>query len=85
MKPQTKFVVSTDLIKVMDNGQQYVVHIALSEGGWIEHNPFERSQQGLVAALLLAADVNAGKFWLKRAVAADFKANSFTPRLLEES
>ena len=66
MKPQSKFVVSTDLIKVIDNGVELVIHIKLSQGGWLEHEPMPRTLEGLVSALMLSADVNAGKFFPRR-------------------
>lgn len=79
----SKVVLDTKLIQVLDTGSEYQVLIALSRGGVIEHEPFERSQQGLVAALLLAADVNAGKFFPRRVVEAhkleiDFKTGRST-------
>jgi len=66
MKPQVKFVVSTDLIKVIDTGTEYAVHIRMSQGGWIEHEPYERTIQGLVTALQLSTEVCAGKFFPRR-------------------
>jgi hypothetical protein len=67
MKPKAQFLVNTKLIRVIDTGGTHLsVHIALSEGGWIEHNPFPNTQEGICGALMLAADVNAGKFWPRR-------------------
>jgi hypothetical protein len=63
-----KYILQTDLVRIIDDKTQYAVHIRLSKGGWIEHEPFERKQSGLVAALLLAADVNAGKFFPRRVI-----------------
>jgi len=66
-----KLILNTPLVKIEDTGTEYRVLIALSDGGAIEHNPFGRNQEGLVAALLLAADVNAGKFYPKRVVTVE--------------
>lgn len=70
MKPQSKFVVSTEMIKVIDNGSNYIAHIRMSKGGWVEHEPFPHNLQGLVAALDLSTQVCAGKFFLKSIVAS---------------
>lgn len=61
-------IVQTDHIQIEDHGDQYKVFLPLQTGGVVEHEPFPRNPQGLVAALLLAADVCAGKFYLKRIV-----------------
>jgi hypothetical protein len=63
-----KVILDTKLVRIVDAGHEYQVFIALSKGGSIEHNPFPPTQEGLVAALLLAADVNAGKFYPMRVV-----------------
>ncbi len=60
-------ILNTRLCRIMlDGGKYRVLLLAHEDGSVIEHEPFDNNQQGLVAALLLAADVNAGKFFLRR-------------------
>ena len=68
MNTNKRKVVDTKLILVVEDGPSLLVYIALSQGGWIEHEPFWNSPEGLVGALMLAADVNAGKFYPRRFV-----------------
>lgn len=44
----------------------YQLLIKMSEGGWVEHNPFPPKPEGLVAAMQVATEVCAGKFFLKQ-------------------
>lgn len=60
-----KKVLDTDLIRIFDAEDSYQVYITAQSGAVIEHEPFPRDQRGLVAALMLATDVLAGKVWLK--------------------
>ncbi len=66
----TKFVI----VKESDTGTHLRVFIALSKGGWIEHNEFDNNLQGLVAALDLATQCCAGKFYPKCLVSEESKA-----------
>lgn len=62
-------VVNTDLIKVVKRGKELIPYIAFSKGGWLEHNSFTAEKlEGFLAALMLAADVVAGKFYPARIV-----------------
>lgn len=51
------------LVKIGFNGTQHRVFIKMSAGGWLEHNPFPGDLRGLVAAMTLATDCIAGKFY----------------------
>lgn len=63
----TKFCV----VKESDDMKYLRVFIALSKGGWIEHQEFENNLQGLVSALDLATQCCAGKFYPKQVVSDD--------------
>ena len=60
-----KIIVNTELIQVIDNGQEYKVYLLAKDGTKIEHEPFQRNLEGLVASLILSSEVNAGKFYLR--------------------
>jgi hypothetical protein len=60
----TKFCV----VKEAEGKAKLRVFIALSDGGWIEHQEFDNNLQGLVAALDLATQCCAGKFYPKKVV-----------------
>jgi hypothetical protein len=63
-----KLIVNHEIVKVMFEAGQHRVLIKLSEGGFIEHNPFPGDLRGLVAAMDLARDCIAGKFFPARIV-----------------
>lgn len=58
-----KFIVDTMLCKIEVKGMKLVPYIRLTKGGWIQHASFDNDLKGTVAALMLATDVNAGKFY----------------------
>lgn len=58
-----RVILQTDLVRIVFDGKLHHVHIRLSEGGWLEHNPFSGDLRGLVAAMTLATDCLAGKFF----------------------
>lgn len=68
-----KTIVNTKFCIVREsNDQKFLqVFIALSKGGWIEHQEFENNLQGLVSALDLATQCCAGKFYPKQVVSED--------------
>ena len=68
-----KKVLDTELVKINDTGDEYQVLIAMSQGGVIEHEPFPHNLQGLVAALQLATEICAGKFFPRRVLTPDGK------------
>ncbi len=58
-----KIVLDTDLVKIIDDGAEYLVHIKMQRGGILEHEPFKRDLHGLVGAMQLATEICAGKFF----------------------
>jgi len=58
-------VVNTPLVKVIDTGKEYQMLIYAKDTSVIEHEPFKRSLEGLVAAISLSAEICAGKFYLR--------------------
>jgi hypothetical protein len=61
-----KLILNDEIVKVYENkeNQAYNVFIRLSaQDGWIEHNPFPGNLQGKIAAMSLATDCMAGKFF----------------------
>lgn len=58
-----KTILNTELVKIIDSGTQYEVHIKMSKGGVLEHEPFPKNLEGLVTALQLATEICAGKFF----------------------
>lgn len=62
-----KKILDHKLVKIIDAEKEFRVLIQMSEGGWLEHNPFPHDLRGMVAALQLATDVVAGKFYPMRA------------------
>lgn len=61
-----KCVLNTEQVKVFDTGTEYQVLVVCQDGAVIEHEPFTRDQHGLVGAILLGADICAGKFFPRR-------------------
>lgn len=60
-------ILNTQFVKILQlTTGKYRVLIAMSDGGWIEHNEFDGDARGLVAAMSLATDCCAGKFYPKR-------------------
>lgn len=78
MKPIRKLILDTPLVQIHLVNGAYEVAIAMSRGGMLEHEPFGGDQRGLVAALQLAVEVNAGKFF-PRGVIADDSAPALPP------
>lgn len=68
-----KKILDTDIVKINDTGSEYQVLIRMSQGGVIEHEPFSHDVRGLVAALQLATEICAGKFFPKRVLQNDQK------------
>ena len=66
---QPKLILQTDIVRIEFTGKEHRVLIRLSEGGWLEHNPFPGDLRGLVSAMCLATDCLLGKFF-PRAVLA---------------
>lgn len=60
---KTVNILTHKLVRIIFDGNQHRVYIALSKGGWLEHNPFPGDLRGLVAAMSLATDCLAGKFY----------------------
>ena len=85
-KQSAGFILNTKfcVIKDSDDLSQLRVFIAMSNGGWIEHNSFENNLQGLVAALDLATQVCAGKFYPK-GIVSDSELGTKVERLKLES
>ena len=73
----TKFCV----VRESNDGKFLQVFIALSKGGWIEHQEFENNLQGLVAALDLATQCCAGKFYPKAVVTGGIDPNQIPDRV----
>lgn len=67
-KMKQKVVLTTPFVRIVQTEVQYQVFITMSEGGIVEHNPFPNNVQGLVAALQLATEICAGKFFLMKVV-----------------
>lgn len=61
-------VLNHPMIRVVSSSTFYEVEICMQNGTWVRHEPFPLDQRGLVAAISLAVDVLAGKFWLKEIV-----------------
>lgn len=62
-------MLNTELVKIEINGNQLILLVKASEGGWVEMMPFENDLRGRIAALSVAVDCLAGKFYPRRAVA----------------
>lgn len=60
-----KKILDTDICQIFQDGAQYRVLIQMSNGGWIEHQPFPGDLKGLIAALDLSLNVLSGKFWVQ--------------------
>jgi len=61
-----KLILDTDVCRIYLKGGEHKVLIAMSDGGWLEHQPFPGDLKGLIAALDLSMNVIAGKFWVKK-------------------
>lgn len=68
---QKKIIIDTKLFQAVAVGDKIHCFISMSEGGAVETEPFANDQRGLVSALNLAAEVNAGKIWLKQLAIRD--------------
>jgi hypothetical protein len=73
---KSKPVLITELVQINDLGNQYQVLIPLTQGGTVEHEPFPKSLEGLVAAMQLATEICAGKFFLRRVVKTEVVSNA---------
>mgnify|MGYP003352345167 CR=1 FL=1 len=69
-------ILNLPICKIQLTKEGYVVLIKMKSGQWLEHCPFPADERGTVAALLLAADVCAGKFYPSKIV------DSETPKLI---
>lgn len=79
-------VVNTELIKVTLENGSLVPRIKMADGGILELKSFKADLQGYIAALGLATEVLAGKFWPSHVV-KDNKVLSSNPnvKLLTQS
>lgn len=66
-------ILNTKFVKIEETETHYRVFIALSKGGWIEHNPFEKNIMGLTNAMQLATECCAGKFYPMQVMAPNRK------------
>jgi hypothetical protein len=64
--PIITHVINTPLVNVYLTAKGYEMHLTAKSGQIIEHEPFKGDLEGLVSALSLAAEINAGKFYLSR-------------------
>lgn len=58
-------IVSTPLVIVKKSKEGWSMQITCKDGSFVEHEPFPPSLEGMVAAMSLAAEICAGKFFLK--------------------
>lgn len=56
-------ILNHEIVRIEATDKSHRVFIRLAAGGWLEHNPFPRDLRGLVAAMDLARDCMAGKFF----------------------
>lgn len=83
MKPyEGKKILDTPLVRIFQSSE-YRVFITMKSGTVVEHEPFPNNLMGLVAALTLATEVCAGKFFLKEVV-GDTDAPKIERQLLEQ-
>lgn len=61
-------VVNTPLVCVKKGSVGFHMYITCKDGSIIEHEPFSNDLQGMVAAISLAAEICAGKFYLNKVV-----------------
>lgn len=59
-------IINTPMVRVVDSGQSYQMLITCKDGTVIEHEPFPKTLEGLVAAMSLSAEICAGKFYLSK-------------------
>ena len=64
--PIITHVANTPFVQVYYTNTGYEVHIKCKDGSVVEHEPFKGDLEGLVAALHLAQEVNAGKFYVTK-------------------
>ena len=58
-------IVNTPAVIVFKSTNGYEMHITCKDGTIVEHEPFKNDLEGMVAAISLAAEICAGKFYLK--------------------
>ncbi len=63
-QPNQTLIVNTPLTKVFQSARGYELHITCKSGAIIEHEPFKGDLEGMVTAISLCAEINAGKFYL---------------------
>lgn len=83
MLSEGKLILDTELVKIFFTGSEHRVFIAISQGGVLEHEPFPGDLRGLVAALDLARECCAGKFFPKCVVKENERITSI-PKALKE-
>lgn len=70
-----KTILDTPIVKIVQNGSEYQVIIAMSKGGFVEHEPFPSNLEGLVSAMQLATECLAGKFYPRRVIKTEIETS----------
>jgi hypothetical protein len=71
-----KQILNTPIVQILEKDGEYQVIIAMSKGGFVEHEPFPKDLQGLVSAMQLATECLAGKFFPRAVVESEkFSSN----------
>jgi len=68
---QNRVILNTEIVKIFQTNDGYHTQVAMQEGGWLEMATFPNDLKGLVAALDLATNCAAGKFYPRRPVDMD--------------
>lgn len=68
-----QLIVDTPLVKVVYESKGVAMYITCADGSIVEHNQFQPSLEGIVAAISLSAEICAGKFFLKTVVKTPVK------------
>lgn len=65
---KNKVILTHEMVRIVQTDAAYELHLCMQTGQWVEHEPFPGDQRGLVVAVSLAAEILAGKFWLRRLI-----------------
>jgi hypothetical protein len=79
---ESKIILTHEMVRIVQTTTGYDLHLCMQNGQWVEHEPFPPDQRGLVAAVSLAAEILAGKFWLRKTLQQGPALNIPTPMQL---
>lgn len=76
-------ILKTEIVKIIEENSKLTVIVKMKDGGELELMPFDSDLRGQIAALTIAIDCLAGKFYPARVSLLGTPSPSPAPRLLK--